>query len=66
MSEIESKKNLLNLRIRETLYIIGMIDGIDGEYDDYKENTLNENDFLDSQIKLLNQAKERLINIFKD
>lgn len=66
MMNIENKKNQLNLEIRELLAIVDMIDGIKGEYIDYKENTLDESTFLDLQIKLVKEAKGRLINIFKD
>ena len=65
-NEIESKRNELNLDIRGVLAIIDMIDGKTRKYEDYVENTLNENDFLDQQIKLTKEIKERLISIFKD
>ena len=35
-------------------------------YEDYITNSLDENGFLDQQIKLVEEVKERLINIFKD
>ena len=64
-SETEEKKNELNLHLRGILAIMDMIDGNTKEYPDYKENTLNENDYLDEQIKLALDIKERLKEIFK-
>lgn len=66
MNQIEEKRNKINLELRELLHIIDMIDGLKGEYIDYKENSLNEEQFLDEQIKLVVEAKTRLINIFKN
>lgn len=66
MNEIEVKKNRLNLEIRSLLSIIDFIDGEKNQYEDYITNSLNENDFLDQQIKLVIEAKERMLNIFKD
>lgn len=66
MNQIEEKRNKLNLEIRGLLSIIDMIDGLKGEYNDYKENTLNEEQYLDEQLKLIVEAKTRLINVFKD
>ncbi len=63
--ETEEKKNQLNLHLRGILAIMDMIDGNKKEYPDYKENTLNENDYLDEQIKLALDIKERLKEIFK-
>lgn len=63
---IEEKKNKLNLELRSLLAIIDMIDGNKKNYEDYIINTLNEEQFLDQQIKLVSEAKERLMNIFKD
>lgn len=62
---IEEKKNKLNLDIRSLLAIIDLIDGNKKDYEDYVSNTLTESQFLDQQIKLINEAKERLIDIFK-
>ena len=61
----EEKRNKLNLDLRELLSIVDMIDGLKGEYPDYKENSMNESDFLDQQIMLVNEVKSRLVNIFK-
>ncbi len=65
-NEIEEKRNELNLNLRKLLSIIDVIDGNIKEYENYITNSLNENEFLDQQIKLINEAIERLINIFKD
>ena len=52
--------------MRELLTVISMIDGISKTYPDYKENTLNNEEYLNEQIALAAEAKNRLINIFKD
>lgn len=62
----EEKRNKLNLEIRSLLSIIDLIDGNNKEYEDYITNSLDEIEFLEQQIKLVNEAKERLINIFKN
>lgn len=63
---VEEKRNKLNLEIRSLLSIIDLIDGNNKEYEDYITNSLDEIEFLEQQIKLVNEAKERLINIFKN
>ena len=65
-NSIEEKRNELNLSIRELLAIIDMIDGNTAEYKNYIENTLSEYDFLIQQIELVNNAKNRMLNIFKN
>lgn len=65
-SVIEEKRNKLNLDIRGILSVIDLIDGKEKEYEDYITNSLDENGFLDQQLKLVNEVKERLINIFKE
>lgn len=65
-SNIEEKRNQLNLNIRGILAVIDLIDGNQKEYENYEINSLDENQFLDQQIKLVNEIKERLIGIFKE
>lgn len=65
-SNIEEKRNQLNLDIRGILAVVDLIDGNQKEYENYEVNTLDENQFLDQQIKLVNEIKERLIGIFKE
>lgn len=65
-NSIEEKRNKLNLEIRGLLAVIDLIDGNNKDYENYVSNTLDENEFLDQQLKLINEAKERLVNIFKD
>lgn len=65
MKETEEKRNQLNLELRNVLAIIDMIDGVSNNYENYVENTLNEDQFLDQQIKLIREVKNRLLNIFK-
>ena len=66
MNSIEEKRNILNVEIRKVLGIIDLIDGKQNNYEDYITNSLDENGFLDQQIKLVKEANERLVNIFKD
>ncbi len=63
---IESKRNELNLDLRGILAIMDLIDGKTREYEDYIENTLDENGFLDQQLILAKEIKERLTGIFKE
>ena len=65
MKEIEEKRNKLNLELRSLLSIVDMIDGLKGEYLDYKENSMNEETYLDEQLKLVIEVKTRLLNVFK-
>ena len=65
MSQVEEKRNRLNLELRGLLSVVDMIDGLKGEYIDYKENSLSEEEFLDEQLKLVVEARSRLVNIFK-
>lgn len=66
MNQVEEKRNKLNLELRCLLSVIDIIDGLKGEYIDYKENSLNETDYLDEQIKLVIEAKSRLLDVFKN
>lgn len=64
-TEIEEKRNSLNLEIRSLLAVIDYINGVTDKYDDYESNTLNETIFLDKQIELVKEAQEKLLSIFK-
>lgn len=66
MNQTEEKKNRLNLELRSLLSIIDMIDGLKGEYRDYKENSMDEEEYLEEQLKLVVEAKTRLLNVFKN
>lgn len=66
LDKIETKKKELNLQLRELLAIIDFIDGTKNEYANYKANTLDEESYLNEQIKLAVEAKNRLLAIFKD
>ena len=65
-NEIEDKRNQLNLELRSLLAIIDLIDGKNVKYDDYITNSLDEIGFLNQQMKLVIDAKNRLLNVFKD
>lgn len=63
---IEEKRNELNLELRGLLSVLDIIDGKENIYADYKENTMEEIEFLNQQLELVKEAKKRLIDIFKD
>ena len=65
-NEIEDKRNQLNLELRSLLAIIDLIDGKNVIYEDYISNSLDEIGFLNQQMKLVIDAKNRLLNVFKD
>ncbi|MBE6148589.1 MAG: hypothetical protein E7167_03770 [Firmicutes bacterium] len=66
IDKVEEKRNALNLQIRMLLSVIDIIDGKTNEYANSEINTLNEEQYLEEQIKLVQEAKDRLVNIFKD
>lgn len=66
LNKTEIKRDELNLQLRELLTIIDFIDGNKKDYKNYAEGTLNEEAYLDEQIKLTIEAKNRLLAIFKD
>ena len=63
---IENLRNQLNLEIISVLTIMDMIDLKKKNYDNYIKNSLNEEEFLKKQIELVQDLKNRLVNIFKD
>ena len=65
-NKTEIKRDELNLQLRELITIIDFIDGNKKDYKNYVEGTLNEEAYLDEQIKLTIEAKNRLLAIFKD
>ena len=62
---IEDKKNELNLLIRKALLIMDTVDGKKREYENYIEGSLDEEKYLDQQIKLMKEFVERYLNVFK-
>uniref|UniRef100_UPI003FF02E31 hypothetical protein n=1 Tax=Candidatus Ventrenecus sp. TaxID=3085654 RepID=UPI003FF02E31 len=66
LNKTEIKRDELNLQLRELITIIDFIDGNKKDYKNYVEGTLNEEAYLDEQIKLTIEAKNRLLAIFKD
>ena len=66
LNKTEIKRDELNLQLRELITIIDFIDGNEKDYKNYVEGTLNEEAYLDEQIKLTIEAKNRLLAIFKD
>lgn len=66
MNEVEEKKKILTLEVRGLLSIMDVIDGNSRQYENYTENTLNESEFLDLQIKLVSEVKKRLLDVFRD
>ena len=65
INKVEEKREKLNLELRLLLNLIDIIDGLKGEYENYESNTLDEEKYLDEQIKLVVEAKTRLLNIFR-
>lgn len=63
---IENLRNQLNLEIISVLTVMDMIDLKKKNYDNYIKNSLNEEEFLKKQIELVQDLKNRLVNIFKD
>lgn len=66
INNIEDQRNKLNLELRSLLSIIKMIDGLDYEYANYQEGVLSEEEFLKQQLILVEDAKTRLVNVFKN
>lgn len=65
MNNIDEFRNKLNVEIRGILAIMDLIDGSVSDYASYN-SLLTEEEYLIEQIKLISEAKQRLINIFKD
>jgi hypothetical protein len=61
---IEEKRNQINLELRKVLYLVDIIDGNSHEYPDYEEE-LTEEEFLDQQLMLAIEIRDRLQRIFK-
>lgn len=61
---IEEKRNQINLELRKVLYLVDIIDGNSHEYPDYVEE-LTEEEFLDQQLMLATEIRDRLQRIFK-
>ena len=66
IDKVEEKRDALNLEIRVLLSVIDIIDGKTDEYANYEINSLNEEQYLEQQLKLIQEAKNRLVAIFKD
>ena len=62
---IEEKRNEVNLELRKLLSLLDMIDGMKNEYPDYNEE-LSEEEFLEQQLMLAVEARDRLQRVFKD
>lgn len=62
---IEEKRNQINLELRKALYLIDLIDGNRHEYPDYVDE-LSEEEFLDQQLMLATEIRDRLQRIFKN
>ena len=64
--EIVKKRLILDLAVKDLVKVMNIIDGKDIDYSTYKVRELNESDFLELEIKLVTETKERLENIFKE
>lgn len=63
--QVEQVRNKVNSEIRTLLSIIDFIDGKTKPYENYAPNSLNEQQFLEQQLRLIVEAKTRLTDIFK-
>lgn len=64
---LEEMKDKLNFELRSTLSILDLIDGVDRKYMDYKAYTdVKEEEYIEQQLILAVEIKDRLIKIFKD
>lgn len=61
---IEEKRNQINLELRKALYLIDLIDGDKHDYPDY-DKELTEEEFLDQQLLLATEIRDRIQRIFK-
>lgn len=62
---IEEKRNKINLELRKALYLIDIIDGDQHDYPDYNDE-LSEEEFLEQQLILATEIRDRLQRIFKN
>lgn len=61
---LEQKKDILNAKLRELLTIIDLIAGTNGNYFDYEPGTISESQYFDEEYKLLDEARNKLVDIF--
>ena len=61
---IEEKRNQINLELRKALYLIDLIDGDKHDYPEY-DKELSEEEFLDQQLLLATEIRDRIQRIFK-
>ena len=62
---IEETRNKINLELRKALYLIDIIDGDKHEYPDY-DKELTEEEFLEQQLLLASEIRDRLQRIFQN
>ena len=66
INNIEEKREQLNYELHHLLNVIEIIYGLKGDYLKYKDyEGVDEAKYLEEQIKLVVDAKDRLMNIFK-
>lgn len=61
---VEETRNQINLELRKALYLIDLIDGDQHDYPDY-DKELSEEEFLEQQLLLATEIRDRLQRIFK-
>lgn len=65
--KLEEKRNKLNLELRMLLSVLDLVDGIKREYPDYVEGSnMTEEEYLEQQLLLVMDARDRLVNVFKN
>ena len=62
---IEETRNKINLELRKALYLIDIIDGDKNEYPD-NDKELTEEAFLEQQLLLATEIRDRLQRIFQN
>lgn len=63
---IEAKRNEVNLNLRAALVVIDFIDGKSRDYENYTPGQLDECGFLEQQLILSLEIRDRLRKIFED
>lgn len=63
---VEDLRNKLNCEIRIVLSMVDILDGKTRDYEDYQEYALLEKEYLEQQLELVSEIKERLREIFKE
>ncbi len=61
---VEEKRNQINLELRKALLVVDLIDGNKHEYPNYTGN-MSEEEYLEQQLLLATEIRDRLQRIFE-